>query len=115
MPISFDELRAFMLALPGVIEQPSYGQPSLRTPKRLLVRLLPDGDSVALLTTFDEREMLMEAAPEAFYLTDHYRKYPAVLARLSQVEAGTLKRLMMQAWRGAATRRQLQAFEAQTA
>ena len=31
--------------------------------------------------SFDEREMLMEAEPETFHITAHYKDYPSVLAR----------------------------------
>jgi hypothetical protein len=112
MPISFDEVRAFLLALPGVEEKSSWGTPGFRTAKRMLTRLKEDGDSLVVRIDADEREMLMEADPEAFYLTDHYRPHPYVLVRMSRVEAGTLKRLLMQQWREAATKKHLEAYAA---
>ena len=35
----------------------------------------------------DERDMRMEAAPDIYFITDHYKAWPAVLVRLAQVEA----------------------------
>ena len=34
----------------------------------------------------DERDMLVERAPQVFYFTDHYRDYPMVLIRLSKAQ-----------------------------
>jgi hypothetical protein len=109
--MTFDEVRDFLLALPAVTEGTSYGAPGLRVGRRFLARLKEDGDSLVVRLDFDEREMLMEAEPETFYITDHYRPYPAVLVRLSKVEAGTVKQLLMQRWREAAPKRLVKAFE----
>lgn len=100
MPITYDEVRAFALALPLVADGTSYGYPCLKANGKFLTRLKEDGDSLVLPgVPFDEREMLIEAAPEVFYFTDHYRNYPTVLARLSAAEAGTVKSLLERHWR----------------
>jgi hypothetical protein len=109
--MTFDEVRAFLSTLPGVEEGTSYGTPGFRVGKRFLTRLKEDGDSLVVRLDVDEREMLMDADPDAFYLTDHYRPYPAVLVRLSRVEAGTLERLLTQHWRQAAPKRLVKAAE----
>jgi hypothetical protein len=44
------------------------------------------------------KEMLIEAAPDVFFSTDHYRGYPAVLVRLEAVEADELAGLLADAW-----------------
>ena len=93
------------------MEGPCHGTPGFRVGRRFLSRLKEDGDSLVVRIGMDEREMLMEAEPETFYLTDHDRDYPAVLVRLSSVEPGTLKRLLAQYWREAAPKRLVKAFE----
>jgi hypothetical protein len=70
--------------------------------KKFLARLKEDGDSVAIKVDFTDRDVLLEAEPKAFYLTDHYRPYPAVLMRLSQVRPAMAMELLEQAWRRAA-------------
>src|SRR4051812_20400612 len=83
-PVTFDTVRDLALALPGVVEGTSYGTPALRVKTKFLARLREDGDSVAFRVGFDERDMLMAAKPDTFFITDHYRGYPAVLLRLSK-------------------------------
>jgi hypothetical protein len=110
--MTFDEARAIAMTLPGVEESPSYGTPGLKVRGKLLARLWPDGQVLVITrVTFDEREFLMEAAPETFFITDHYLHYPSVLARLATLDAATLLRLLTQTWREFASRAQLRAFE----
>jgi hypothetical protein len=47
----------------------------------------------------DEQRFLMETQPETFFLTDHYRGWPAILIRLSKVDRAQLFELLDQAWR----------------
>jgi hypothetical protein len=42
----------------------------------------------------DDRAWLLEEAPEIYYLTDFYRKYPLVLVRLSRVDREALHDLL---------------------
>lgn len=78
-------------AMKNVEESTSYGTPSLKVKKKFLLRLKEDGESIAIKIGFDERDMLMAADPEAFYVTDHYVPYPAMLVRLSKVTRDQLR------------------------
>jgi hypothetical protein len=93
--------------LPGVEQGVCYRTPALYVRKRFLARLKEDGDSVAIKLDFADRDVLLEADPRAFYLTDHYRPYPAVLMRLGQVRPAVAVELLEQAWRRAAPKRLL--------
>ena len=44
-----------------------------------------DPDSLVIKMPFEQREELMAADPETYYITDHYRDYPWMLVRLSAV------------------------------
>jgi len=98
-PVSFDTVRRLALALPEVEEGLSYGTPAFRVGGKLLARLKEDGGTLVIMIEFDEREALMAADPETFFITDHYRGYPSMLIRLSRVGAGRLGALLEQAWR----------------
>ena len=43
---------------------------------------------------FDDRAELLAADPNAYYVTDHYAGYTAVLVRLSRVTQDTLRDLL---------------------
>ncbi len=97
--VSFDEVRKMALALPETVEGTSYGTPAFLVRKKRFCRLHEDGDSLVLMINVFERQLLLDAEPDAFYITDHYRDYPAVLARLSAVDAGTLRERLVDSWR----------------
>ena len=85
--------------LPGVTQGTSYGTPALHVRKKFLARLKEDGESVAIKIDFADRDVLLEMDPAAFYLTDHYRPWPAMLIRLKEVPRDMLAPILEQAWR----------------
>ena len=88
------------LALPGVELSTSYGTPSIKVKKKILARLRSEAEGgLAIRCDFVDRQMLMQAAPEAFYLTDHYRDYPMVLINLAEVRRDALPDIVERAWR----------------
>jgi hypothetical protein len=87
------------MKLPGVELGTSYGTPALRVRNKLLVRLKEDGESVVVIIDFADRDVLLEMDPAAFYLTDHYRPYPTMLVRLSEVRVDMIERLLEETWR----------------
>ena len=109
-PVTFDTVRKLALALPGVEEGKSWGTAAFRVGKKFLCRMRED-DVLVVRVEFAAREVLMGAAPEVFYITDHYRDYPAMLVRLSKVDPEDLRKLLEEAWRRNASRRLLAEFE----
>jgi hypothetical protein len=99
MAVTFEMVREIALSLDGVQEGTSYGTPAFKVGGVLLARLREDLDSLVLRTTFEQREELMAADPEIYYITDHYLEYPWVLVRLSQVHPDAMRDLIRMAWR----------------
>ncbi len=104
-PVTFAVARRLALALPGVVEGVSYRTPAFRVGGRFLFRLREDGASLAVRIDFDTREALLQGNPRAFFITDHYRGYPAMCVRLSTVRRPELKALLEQSWRYVAPKR----------
>lgn len=96
---SFDGIRAIARALPGVVDGTSYGTPALKVGGKLFARLHQSMDCVVLRCELLDREILMQSAPDAFFITDHYRDYPWILLRLGVVEKRVLPELIERAWR----------------
>jgi hypothetical protein len=97
--VSFAEVSKLGTALPGVIESTSYGTPALKVGGKLLVRLKEDGETLVLRMDFVNRDLLLRAEPDLFFLTDHYLNYPSVLLRLTRVSRPRLKELLEDSWR----------------
>jgi hypothetical protein len=92
--LSLPAIRRVALALPGVEEGTSYGTPAWRVRGRLLARFHQDGESIVLKVGDETRDHLLQADPRTFFVTDHYRGYPMVLARLDRLSAADLAKLL---------------------
>ena len=91
--------RALILALPGVEEGRSYGMPAFLVGGRFLARLRDENTVLVLrLSSIIERDVLMHGDSEAFFVTDHYRNYPAVLVRLARTRASVLRDVLRASW-----------------
>jgi hypothetical protein len=53
---------------------------------------------VAIRCDLAAKDMLTETAPERFFDDDHYRGYPAILARLEALDVPELEGLIRSAW-----------------
>jgi hypothetical protein len=108
--VTYETARQIALALPGAEEGTSYGTPACKVVGKLFARLHQDGESLVIKVDFEEREQLMEAEPEKFYITDHYLNYPWMLVRLSKVRRDQLSDLLLQSWRRVAPKRLVAGF-----
>jgi hypothetical protein len=108
--MTWDEVRAIALSFPGVEESTSYGTPAFKVRNKVLTRLRAEEDSLVLLdVTFDEREMLIEAEPDMFHTTAHYKSFPAVLARLAHADPAVVRAYLERRWRNVAPQRLVKA------
>lgn len=99
--------------LPGVVESRSYGTPSIKVKRKFMARLRTEAEGgLAIRCDFMEREMLLQAAPETFYITDHYADYAMVLINLDTVRWAAMPGIVERAWRMSATPRLVKEYEA---
>jgi hypothetical protein len=102
--ISVADARHLLLGLSNVVEGRSYGMPSFLLNGRFLARFRDDDTVLVLqLGSIGDREVLMELEPRAFFFTDHYRNYPAVLIRLAEVPRPLFRDVVTEAWRHVST------------
>lgn len=105
---AFEKLRKAAEELPQVEAHIWYGTPALKVGKKSFCRV-KDARTVVLMMDLEEKEMLMAAAPELFFETDHYKGWPAVLLRIHQVSAEELAHRLQRAWLRVAPKRLVQA------
>jgi hypothetical protein len=58
-----------------------------------------EANSIMVCVSAKERERLIKAQPDVYYVTDHYRPYDAVLVRLSKIDQKSLRELLQLSWR----------------
>lgn len=111
MPVTPDDLRRLFLALPEVRESTHHGTMSFVVGKRFLGRIRDDDTVFALRQAIEDRDLLIEFEGDVFFTTDHYRGYPYVLIRLAATDPARLAPLVERAWREAAPKRAIAAWE----
>jgi hypothetical protein len=100
----FEPVRTVGLELPDVEAATRYdGSPVLKVNGSFMAGLAThcsaEPETLVVRIGFEEREWLLEDAPETYYLTGYYRSYPVVLARLSRIDRDALRDLLTVSWR----------------
>jgi hypothetical protein len=93
-----DDVRRLALALPDASEKPCYGTPGFYVRKKLFARIREDGETLVVRVDIGERELLMGAEPDVFFITDHYRDWPSVLVRLAAIGEDELREVLTDSW-----------------
>jgi len=102
--VTVPAIRRLLLDLPNVAEGRSYGMPSFLLNGRFLARFRDGGTVLVLqLATIGDRDTLIDLDAEAFFFTEHYRNYPAVLVRLDAVPPSLLTDVITEAWNHVST------------
>jgi hypothetical protein len=97
---------------PGVEATRAYGSPCIKVDGKIMARLRSESEGgLALRCDFPERQMLMQADPRAFYLTDHYLNWPMVLINLAEVRWAAMPGLIEAAWRMVAKKKRIAEFD----
>ena len=95
MPLTKAEARRIALATPGASEGLYFGKPAIFVGEDYLCRVHDKEAALVLRSgSMEMREVMLEAEPKLFYITDHYKSFPVILARLSALDKKTLKELL---------------------
>ena len=95
MPLTRAEARKIALAMEGAREGPYFGKPAVFVAEKFLTRVHTKEDAMVLAVgSMEMRDVMLEAEPKLFYITDHYKNFPYLLARLSKLDKATLKDLL---------------------
>lgn len=113
--VTYETIRklALSLDLPGVSEGVSWGQPCLKAHGKLWTWWSPHENAPVFKVSFDERDMLIEADPDTFFFTAHYRNHPLVLVRPERLDLDWARTNLIRVWRAQAPKRLLKAFDAE--
>ena len=99
MTRAFDIVRSVGLTLPDVEASTKYdGSPVLKVAGVFVAGLAmhssAEPDTLVVRAELEDRERLIEDAPETYYITDYYRSYPLVLVRLPGMGSDALRDLL---------------------
>ncbi len=84
------------LAIPGSEEVLWFKKPAVFVYGQFLTKVHDKEEAMTLrVSSMEMRDMMLEAEPELFYITDHYRNFPFVLARLKTLTPKVLKEMLV--------------------
>ena len=100
----FEIVRTVGLTLPDVEAATRYdGSPVLKAGGCFMAGLTThrsaEPGTLVVRVGVEERDWLLEDAPEIYYVTDYHRSHPVVLVRLSRIDRDALRDLLSMSWR----------------
>jgi hypothetical protein len=106
MAITKAQFKKVALSFPEAHEKPSYGSPAIFIAKKFFTRLRDQDDSIVwIVGSVDERDHMLEMDPKTYFITDHYKDYPAILVRTSRINQAMLKKMLERRWRAIAPKK----------
>jgi hypothetical protein len=95
----FELVKSIGLTMPDVEATRRYdGSPVLKAGGSFMAGIATDesaeADTLVVRCEIEDRELFLEDAPDIYYVTDFYAKYPLVLARLSKLDESALRDLL---------------------
>ena len=100
--ITFDTVCDIGLALPDVERTTAWRSPALKVRGKLMA-VVPthksaEPDSLVVCVPFEQREQLIAAEPDVYYLEEHYQSGAVVLVRMSRIHIDALRDLIRMSW-----------------
>jgi hypothetical protein len=96
MPLTRADAWKIALSLPGAEERLWFNRPCVFIHDRFLTRVHDKEEAVVLqVGSMEMRDLMLEAEPELFTITEHYRNFPFVLARLKALTKTTFKEMLV--------------------
>jgi hypothetical protein len=123
-----EDVAAIALALPEVVEEPSYGNRAWKVRKKLFVwerplrakeveelgEAAPDGEILGVRVPGEEaKAALLASEPEVYFTTAHFDGHPSVLVRLERIPRADLEEAIVEAWLSRAPKRVATAYLAE--
>ncbi|MCL6735789.1 MmcQ/YjbR family DNA-binding protein [Streptomyces neyagawaensis] len=103
-----EDVRRVALSLPDTTEKVAWNMPTFRVAGKMFATLPEDETSIAVRCPKEERDELVLAEPEKFWIADHEAGFAWVRVRLSALEGEPeLRDILADSWRQAAPSRLL--------
>ncbi|NEA64801.1 MmcQ/YjbR family DNA-binding protein [Streptomyces sp. SID12488] len=106
-----EDVRRISLSLPDTTEKIAWSMPTFRVAGKMFATLPENETSIAVRCPKEERDELVLAEPEKFWIADHEAGFAWVRVRLAALEdEGELRDILADSWRQAAPTGLLDAY-----
>ena len=109
----WEDVVALAARWPEVRQATSYGEPSLKVRNSLLTRWRVADNAIVLSgVPANERDLLIEMAPDVFFCEPHHDGRDAILAYVSPASPAAITGILERRWRNSGTKKAIAAFDA---
>ena len=106
-----EDVRRIALSLPDTTEKIAWNMPTFRVAGKMFVTVPEEETSIAVRCPKEERDELVLAEPEKFWVADHEAGFAWVRARLAALESeDDLRDILTDSWRQAARPRLIDSY-----
>ncbi|WP_046728118.1 MmcQ/YjbR family DNA-binding protein [Streptomyces humi] len=106
-----EDVRRVALSLPDTAEKTAWNMPTFRVAGKMFATLPEDETSIAVRCPKEERDELVLAEPDKFWIADHEAMFAWVRVRLTALEdEAELRDILADSWRQAAPTRLLDSY-----
>jgi hypothetical protein len=89
-------------ALPDVERTTTWGAPTLKVRGKMMacqaINKAAEPNTLVVCMPIPQRDELISADPDSYYLKEHYKDYPCVLVRLSRIHPDAVRDLLRMGW-----------------
>ncbi|USG64402.1 MmcQ/YjbR family DNA-binding protein [Brevibacillus ruminantium] len=96
--------------MPETEEHEHWGKLSFRVRNKIFAVIQPDGVSVAIKTTHDNRDAYTSIAPEVFRVPDSFAKLSFMMVRIDRINQKEFGDLLIQAWKLVSPKKLVKAY-----
>ena len=113
MPVKYEQVRDWVLALPGGAEVmvEEWGHPTLRVNNKMFASGMTGSKTMTVKTSKEEQEALIAEAPEVYSIAAYVGRFGWVQVDLSKVAKQELHELVIEAWRRTAPKKLVKEFD----
>ena len=109
--LTLDDIRDMLKPLPDVVEGISWDSVSFKVNKKVLLYWNSALDCPMFKVPFEERDFLLEVDPETYFITDHHRPWPLILARPDRVSHEWVRSNLIRVWRAQVAKSTLKFYD----
>ncbi|MEV3965831.1 MmcQ/YjbR family DNA-binding protein [Nocardia sp. NPDC050193] len=103
MTATGDDVRSYALGLPATTEEFAWGMPIFKVERRLFLTLPEDETSMAVRCPIVDRDELVQAEPDKFWIAGHEANNSWVRVRLAALDdLDEMRDIVLDSWRLAA-------------
>ena len=113
MGVTYVDLKEWVLALPGTSEVfvDKWSEYTLRAGEKILVIGDPERPTATVKASVPDQAELLASAPDTYAKAAYVGRYGWVTVTLAKADAAELHRVIVDAWRGAAPKKLVKAYD----